>query len=51
MPAGSPAPGTALNYPAHLHGPLCAMLQFAGTTVDGESSTVYPPLRQGDVRY
>jgi hypothetical protein len=27
------------------------MLQFAGTTVDGESSAVYPPLVQSDVRY
>jgi aryl-alcohol dehydrogenase (NADP+) len=28
-----------------------AMLQFAGTTVDGEESTVYPPLLASDVRY
>jgi hypothetical protein len=27
------------------------MLQFAGTTVDGETSTVYPPLLASDVRY
>ena len=40
-----------LDYPAPLHGALRAMLQFAGTTVDGESSTVYPPLLQSDVRY
>ncbi len=40
-----------LNYPAPLHGELRAMLQFAGTTVDGESSTVYPPLVMSDVRY
>lgn len=40
-----------LNYPAPLHGELRAMLQFAGTTVDGEASTVYPPLRQSSVRY
>jgi aryl-alcohol dehydrogenase-like predicted oxidoreductase len=40
-----------LNYPAPLHGALRAMLQFAGTTVDGENSTVYPPLSQSDVRY
>ena len=39
-----------LNYPAPMHGALRAMLQFAGTTVDGEPSTVYPPL-QSDVRY
>ena len=40
-----------LNYPAPMHGALRAMLQFAGTTVDGETSTVYPPLLQSDVRY
>ncbi len=40
-----------LNYPAPLHGPLRAMLQFGGSTVDGETSTVYPPLVQSDVRY
>ncbi|MFD8495708.1 aldo/keto reductase [Amycolatopsis sp. NPDC059657] len=41
----------ALNYPAPMHGAQRAMLQFAGTTVDGESSAVYPPLLQSDVRY
>jgi len=40
-----------LNYPAPLHGPLRAMLQFAGTTVDGEPSAVYPPLTESGVRY
>jgi aryl-alcohol dehydrogenase-like predicted oxidoreductase len=40
-----------LNYPAPLHGELRAMLQFAGTTVDGEASGVYPPLLQSSVRY
>jgi aryl-alcohol dehydrogenase-like predicted oxidoreductase len=40
-----------LNYPAPMHGEQRAMLQFAGTTVDGEPSAVYPPLLQGDVRY
>jgi aryl-alcohol dehydrogenase-like predicted oxidoreductase len=40
-----------LDYPAPLHGELRAMLQFAGTTVDGERSTVYPPLLQSPVRY
>jgi aryl-alcohol dehydrogenase-like predicted oxidoreductase len=40
-----------LSYPAPLHGALRAMLQFAGTTVDGEPSSVYPPLVQSDVRY
>jgi hypothetical protein len=27
------------------------MLQFAGATVDGEASAVYPPLLQSAVRY
>jgi aryl-alcohol dehydrogenase-like predicted oxidoreductase len=40
-----------LNYPAPMHGAQRAMLQFAGTSVDGEPSTVYPPLLQSDVRY
>ena len=40
-----------LNYPAPMHGALRAMLQFAGTTVDSETSTVYPPLLQSGVRY
>ncbi|WP_232660585.1 aldo/keto reductase [Pseudonocardia sp. TRM90224] len=40
-----------LNYPAPLHTGMRTMLQFAGTTVDGETSTVYPPLLQSDVRY
>jgi aryl-alcohol dehydrogenase (NADP+) len=41
----------ALNYPAPMHGAQRAMLQFAGATVDGVASTVYPPLLQSDVRY
>ena len=40
-----------LNYPAPMHGALRAMLQFAGATVDGEPSGVYPPLLASDVRY
>ncbi|MGP4019085.1 aldo/keto reductase [Saccharopolyspora sp. 5N708] len=40
-----------LNYPAPMHGSQRAMLQFAGATVDGETSTVYPPLVQSDIRY
>jgi aryl-alcohol dehydrogenase (NADP+) len=40
-----------LNYPALVNGATRAMLQFAGTTVDGETSTVYPPLVQSAVRY
>jgi aryl-alcohol dehydrogenase (NADP+) len=43
------APG--LNYPAEMNGQTRAMLQFGGTTVDGETSTVYPPLRASDIRY
>src|ERR1700742_760348 len=40
-----------LNYPAPMHGALRAMLQFAGTTVDGEASTLSPPLAESYVRY
>ncbi|MBM9508349.1 aldo/keto reductase [Actinacidiphila acididurans] len=40
-----------LDYPAPMHGALRAMLQFAGTTVDGEPSGIYPPLTQSAVRY
>jgi aryl-alcohol dehydrogenase-like predicted oxidoreductase len=40
-----------LNYPAPMHGDLQAMLQFAGATVDGGRSTVYPPLMLSDIRY
>lgn len=40
-----------LNYPAPMHGAQRDMLQFAGTTVDGIPSTVYPPLLESDVRY
>ncbi|WP_199443107.1 aldo/keto reductase [Umezawaea beigongshangensis] len=39
-----------LDYPAPMHGAQRAMLQFAGATVDGEPSEVYPPLLS-DVRY
>jgi aryl-alcohol dehydrogenase-like predicted oxidoreductase len=41
----------SLNYPADLNGAMRAMLQFAGSTVDGQPSGVYPPLLAGDVRY
>lgn len=41
----------ALNYPADLNGAMRATLQFAGTTVDGQTSGVYPPLLAGDTRY
>jgi aryl-alcohol dehydrogenase-like predicted oxidoreductase len=41
----------SLDYPAQVNGETRAMLQFAGTTVDGESSTVYPPLLASDIRY
>jgi aryl-alcohol dehydrogenase-like predicted oxidoreductase len=41
----------SLNYPAQVNGATRAMLQFAGTSVDGESSTVYPPLLASDIRY
>lgn len=40
-----------LDYPAALNGDMRATLQFAGTTVDGEPSGVYPPLLQRDTVY
>lgn len=40
-----------LNYPAAVNTEVGAMLQFAGTTVDGEPSQVYPPLLQRDTVY
>jgi hypothetical protein len=40
-----------LNYPVEMNGETRTMLQFAGTIVDGETSTVYPPLLASDVRY
>jgi aryl-alcohol dehydrogenase-like predicted oxidoreductase len=40
-----------LGYPSDMNGSLRAMLQFGGTTVDGESSAVYPPLLESPVRY
>ena len=45
------ASAPTLDYPAPMHGALRAMLQFAGTTVDGEPSEVYPPLLASAVRY
>jgi len=41
----------ALNYPAEMNRQTRTMLQFAGTTVDGEVSTVYPPLLASGIRY
>ena len=38
-------------YPATMHSDLQATLQFAGTTVDGRPSGVYPPLLASTVRY
>jgi len=40
-----------LSYPAALNGDMATMLQFAGATVDGRPSAVYPPLLASDVRY
>ena len=40
-----------LGYPSAMNGAQRASLQFAGTTVDGEQSSVYTPLLQSDVRY
>jgi aryl-alcohol dehydrogenase (NADP+) len=40
-----------LNYPHDVNRQSGAMLQFAGATVDGVSSSVYPPLLQDATRY
>lgn len=40
-----------LSHPAEVNGEMRATLQFAGTTVDGESSTVYPALLASAARY
>jgi aryl-alcohol dehydrogenase-like predicted oxidoreductase len=45
------ASAPALSYPAALNGDMATMLQFAGATVDGRPSAVYPPLLASDVRY
>jgi hypothetical protein len=45
------ASAPALSYPASLNGDMATMLQFAGATVDGRPSGVYPPLLASDVRY
>ena len=45
--ASAPPP----SYPGAMNGETRTMLQFAGATVDGEASTVYPPLLASDVRY
>jgi aryl-alcohol dehydrogenase (NADP+) len=49
--SGASTAAPTLGYPAPMHGSLRAMLQFAGATVDGETSAVYPPLLESDVRY
>lgn len=41
----------SLGYPTSMHGSMRSMLQFAGTTVDGEPSEVYPPLLASNIRY
>jgi hypothetical protein len=38
-----------LDYPYDLNAATGRMLQFAGATVDGVSSTVYPPLQQDPI--
>ena len=40
-----------LDYPYDLNRTAGPMLQFAGTTVDGQESVVYPPLLESATRY
>ncbi|MCA1218350.1 aldo/keto reductase [Streptomyces sp. 8L] len=41
----------ALNFPADLNRQTAAMLKYAGATVDGLRTTVYPPLLESTTRY
>jgi aryl-alcohol dehydrogenase-like predicted oxidoreductase len=41
----------ALNFPYDLNRQVGAMLKYAGATVDGEKSHVYPPLLESSERY
>ncbi|MEU0971185.1 aldo/keto reductase [Streptomyces sp. NPDC005917] len=41
----------ALGFPHSLNGRMGAMLKYAGATVDGVPSTVYPPLLESTARY
>ncbi|SEG92558.1 Predicted oxidoreductase [Actinacidiphila yanglinensis] len=41
----------ALNFPAALNRQVGPMLKYAGATVDGQPSTVYPPLLASPTRY
>lgn len=41
----------ALNFPYDLNQQVASMLKYAGATVDGEKSAVYPPLLQSTARY
>lgn len=40
-----------LNFPHDLNRQVGAMLKYAGATVDGEPTTVYPPLLESTARY
>jgi aryl-alcohol dehydrogenase-like predicted oxidoreductase len=42
------ASAPTLNYPAELNGRVGRMLMYAGATVDGEKTEVYPPLLNGE---
>jgi aryl-alcohol dehydrogenase-like predicted oxidoreductase len=41
----------ALNFPADLNRQVGAMLKYAGATVDGQRTSVYPPLLASATRY
>ena len=40
-----------LNFPADLNRQVGAMLKYAGATVDGQPTSVYPPLLESSTRY
>ncbi|MFJ8140927.1 hypothetical protein [Streptomyces sp. NPDC096013] len=41
----------SLNFPYELNRQVGPMLKYAGATVDGVTSSVYPPLLQSAARY
>lgn len=41
----------ALNYPAEVVGKYAPMLKYAGATVNGQQTVVYPPLLEDPTRY
>ncbi|GAA1283225.1 aldo/keto reductase [Planotetraspora silvatica] len=45
------ASAPTLNFPAELNRRVAPMLKYSGATVDGQKSSVYPPLLESTTRY